>query len=95
MPMGKVVFCCLNHFEFIFFNRLFLGPCKSVRVAEVMTQSFDPNSPKVALRFNSIEVNYEAIANLSVFGRTIQLKTCAVRVGIYNRLSFELFYFFS
>jgi len=60
-----------------------------------MTQSFDPNSPKVALRFNSIQVNYEAIANLSVLGRTIKYKACAVRVDIYGSFSCELFYFFT
>ena len=55
----------------------------------------DNNAPKVGLRMNSIEIDYESIATSPVSGRSIRLKPCAVRVDIYTSLLFELCYSFS
>jgi len=82
-------------FKFIFYHRLFLGICNSARVTEVMMQLSDDNLPIIGLRFNSIKVDYDAIAKLPALNRTIKFNACAVRVDIYNSLSFELFCFFS
>jgi hypothetical protein len=60
-----------------------------------MKKSPNVNSSIFGLRFNSIEVDYRAIAMKPVSNRTIKPNQCAVRVNIYRSLSFELFCFFS
>jgi len=50
-----------------------------------MSQPSAVNSPTFALRFNSIKIDYNAIATKSVVNRTIEPKPWAVRVDIYSR----------
>jgi hypothetical protein len=54
-------------------------------VAEIMKQPSAVNSPIFALRFNSIRIDYNAIATKSVANRTIEPKPWAIRVDIYSR----------
>jgi hypothetical protein len=92
MPIGNFLIIQIT-LNLSFSNRLFLGPCNSVQVTEVMKKSFDMGLRKVALRFNSIEIDYKTIAKMPVLGRKIQLNACAVRLDIYNSLSFEFILF--
>lgn len=95
MLKSKIFYLILSElFNLIFYNRLFLGPCDSTKVDEIMKNSSEIGPPKVGLRFNTIEVNYADIANMPASGRTIKYHACAVRVDIYNSLSFELFSLF-
>ncbi len=93
MPMGKVFFS--NHFKFIFYNRLYLGPCNSVRTAEIIEQSSDVNLPIVGLRSNSIKVDYKPNASVTASSKIMKLTPCAVRVIIYNSLLYKFFDFSS
>ncbi len=50
-----------------------------------MKQPSAVNSPIFALRFNSIRIDYNAIATKPIVGRTIEPDPWAVRVDIYSR----------
>lgn len=64
---------------------LFLSICNGDRVAEAIIQTCSStSSPVIALRFNSIRIDYGAIAAASISSRTIKTTPCAVRVDIYN-----------
>lgn len=79
-------------YEYIcFFYRLFLGPCDGEDVIDTLKRSSTIDSHKVALRFNSTKVDYKSVAGKPVLGRVIQLKTCHVRVDIYNSMLLGLF----
>ncbi len=84
-----------DHFEFIFHYRIFLGICDSALAAEAMKKSSDMNLPIVGLRFNSIKIDYNAISEISTLTKKINIDQCAIRVDIYNSLSYELFCFLS
>ncbi|CAF1010978.1 unnamed protein product [Adineta steineri] len=64
-------------------DHLFLGICNSERAAEAIVQSSVSGSPVIALRFNSIRIDYNTIAS-STTTRAIKFPPCAVRVDIYN-----------
>ncbi len=76
-------------FKFIFYNRLFLGPCNSEQADKIMMEPSDANLPIVTLRFNSIRIDY----NSSI--RAKKDDPCYVRVVIYNSLLYNFFYFSS
>ncbi|CAF1534675.1 unnamed protein product [Rotaria magnacalcarata] len=63
---------------------LFLGICNSERAAEAIVQSTIAGSPVIALRLNSIRVDYNVVATSSTGIRPVKLSPCAVRVDIYN-----------
>jgi hypothetical protein len=63
-----------------------------VQADEVMEKSSAINSPIVALRFNSISIDYNKIAGKPVLTRSINIKECAVRLDICESLLLELFY---
>ena len=63
---------------------MFLGICNSERAAEAIVQSSVSGSPVVALRFNTIRIDYNNIASSAAAGRSVKLAACAVRVDIYN-----------
>lgn len=69
---------------FTLFYSLFLGICNSERAAEAIVQSPISGSPVIALRFNSIRIDYSSNSGSSVTFRTVKLPQCAVRVDIYN-----------
>jgi hypothetical protein len=74
------------YFLFLISYSLFLGICNSERAAEAIVQSSISGSPVIGLRFNSIRLDYNAIATNPATTRTIKLPQCAIRVDIYNGL---------
>jgi hypothetical protein len=69
---------------------LFLGICNSERTAEAIVQTSVNGSPVIALRFNSIRVDYTTIASSTTANRAVKLSPCAVRVDIYNGWLFKI-----
>ncbi|CAM4894403.1 unnamed protein product [Rotaria socialis] len=63
---------------------LFLGICNSERAAEAIVQSGIASSPVIALRLNSIRVDYNVVATSSTGIKSVKPSPCAVRVDIYN-----------
>ncbi|CAF1089274.1 unnamed protein product [Rotaria sp. Silwood1] len=63
---------------------LFLGICSSERAAEAIVQSSISGSPIIALRFNSIRVDYSNVSTSTTGIRPVKLPACAIRVDIYH-----------
>jgi hypothetical protein len=57
-------------------------------------KSSDIDAHKFSVRFTSIEVDYKTIVGMPAFHRIINLNECAIRVDIYNSMSFGSLDFF-
>jgi hypothetical protein len=70
----------------IFSNRLFLGPCDSAKVDEVMRRTANIDSAIISLRCNSIKVDYKSDGATKNSNKSMKAPPCFVRVDIYNGL---------
>lgn len=60
-----------------------------------MVKSSDDQCPIVALRFNSIKIDYVPTTSTTNSTKAMKPPLCAIRVDIYNGLLFDLFRFFT
>ena len=61
---------------------LFLGPCNSSEVLEAMKRLPGRHCSVIGLRFNTINIDYRALATTSPLRRIIRITPCAVRADI-------------
>ena len=82
--------CLFIDFILISSRSIFLGPCDSKQVEQVMKQAIGNQSPIIALRLNSIET-LGAVSNDSrTVNKSMKSPPCFVRVDIYDGWSDRL-----